>query len=76
MHGNDYPDYTIPLGCAGAEGRVEHGILICGNGVVSDMNVLTVGCRTMGVDVEWDCVGNVLGARFSGIAADSRKRRR
>src|SRR3954464_14219932 len=30
---DDYPDYTIPLARAVAEGRVERGILICGSGV-------------------------------------------
>src|SRR3954453_1327976 len=98
---DDYPDYTIPLARAVAEGRVERGILICGSGVGAsvaankvhgvraalchddysarqgveddDMNVLTLGGRTTGAAVAWDCVRNFLGARFSGAERHRRR---
>jgi ribose 5-phosphate isomerase B len=32
-HGDDYPDYIIPLARAVADGQVERGIALCGSGV-------------------------------------------
>jgi len=32
-HGDDYPDFVIPLAKAVAQGKVERGIAICGSGV-------------------------------------------
>ncbi len=34
-HGDDYPDFVVPLARAVARGEVERGLAVCGSGVVA-----------------------------------------